>query len=489
MPFNLLSKSRYLSGLQCPKYIWMQFHDPKNIPATDTVTQYLFDQGHQVGVYIRQLFPGGINIPTDDFMENIRNTKELLAERKPLFEAGVFSGQIYSRVDILNPVNEDEWDIIEVKSSTSVKDVHIDDVSFQKYCCEKAALKIRSCKLAYINTRYVKNGEINPKELFILEDISTRVGKVSEGIEERVLNLLEVISNVKCPKVTIGRRCLAPYECPLRVECWKFLPENSIFDLRGGKTKQFSLYEQGIISIKDIPNEIPLSRQQQIQKECVITGTAHVEKEKIRLFLDMLIYPLYYLDFETMGPAIPIYDGMRPYQTIPFQFSLHIVENDKSEPVHHSFLADGIEDPRSQLLHELQRLLGSEGSIIAYNSGFEEGILKELVEAFPEYKDWLEDILIRVVDLLFPFSNFHYYHASQKDTASLKKVLPAITGKGYEDMGIGTGMNASIAYERMTYGNATEEEIARIRADLIKYCKLDTEGMIWVVDNLKRMSD
>ena len=486
---QLLSKSKYLNGLQCPKYLWVLLNEPERIPEPDTVTQYIFDQGHLVGELAKKLFPDAIDIPTDDFMDNLRQTEQLLQQRHTLFEAGILAGDLYSRIDILNPVNEDEWDIVEVKSSTSVKDVHIDDVSFQKHCCEKAGLKIRTCKLGYINNQYVKNGEIDPKELFILEDISTQVEKMGGGIEERALNLLEVISNKTCPEVTIGKHCLAPYECPLRAGCWGFLPENSIFDLRGGKTKQFSLYEQGIISIKDIPNDIPLSRQQQIQKECVITGTTHVEKKEIRLFLDMLKYPLYYLDFETMGPAIPIYDGVRPYQTIPFQFSLHIVENDESEPVHHSFLADGIEDPRPQLLHELQRLLGSEGSIIAYNSGFEEGVLKELVKAFPEYTDWLEGILIRIVDLLFPFSNFHYYHSSQKDTASLKKVLPAITGKGYEEMGIGAGMDASIAYERITYGNATEEEIARVRSDLIKYCKLDTEGMIWIVDKLKKMSD
>jgi len=200
-----------------------------------------------------------------------------------------------------------------------------------------------------------------------------------------------------------------------------------------------------------------------------------------------LEYPLYYLDFETIGPAIPIYDGMRPYQTIPFQFSLHIVENDESEPVHHSFLAEGIEDPRPQLLSRLQGLLGSEGSIIAYNSGFEEGVLKGLVEAFPKYTGWLESILIRIVDLLIPFSSFHYYNASQKDTASLKKVLPAVTGKGYEEMGIGAGMNASITYERVTYGDAIQEEISRVRADLLKYCKLDTEGMIFIVNKLREL--
>jgi len=165
------------------------------------------------------------------------------------------------------------------------------------------------------------------------------------------------------------------------------------------------------------------------------------------------------------------------------------VESDVSEPVHHSFLAEGIEDHRPQILHELQRLLGSEGSIIAYNAGFEEGVLRELVEAFPEYTDWLEAILTRIVDLLFSFTNFHYYHASQEDTASLKKVLLAVTGKGYEEMGIGTGMDASITYERIMYGSATKEEIARLRADLVKYCKLDTEGMIWIVDELRKLSD
>jgi hypothetical protein len=484
----LLSKSKYLTGLQCPKYLWLQIHEAERIPAADAITQFVFDQGHVVGEYAKKLFPGGIDIQHDDFMENIVTARKLLAQRKPLFEAGILYGRIYCRSDILNPVNEDEWDIIEIKSGTSVKEVYINDVSFQKFCCEKAGLKIRSCKLGFINRQYVKNGEIEPKELFILEDISTRVEEISEGMEERVSKLLEVMSNKECPEMTIGQHCLAPYECPLREECWGFLPENSVFDLRGGKTKQFSLWEQGIISIKDIPKDILLSRQQQIQRECVVTGSVHVEKEEIRQFLNKLKYPLYYLDFETFGPAIPVYDGTRPYQDMPFQFSLHVVESAGSEPVHHSFLAEGIEDPRPRILRELQRLLGSEGSIIAYNAGFEEGVLKELVEAFPDYTDWLEGILTRMADLLFPFTNFHYYNASQKDTASLKKVLPAVTGKGYEEMGIGAGMDASIAYGRIMYGNATEEEIATVRADLLEYCKLDTEGMIWVVDELRKLS-
>ncbi len=484
---KILSKSRYLNGLQCPKLLWVATNEPERISEPDTTTQYLFDQGHLVGELARKIFLEGFDVPFENFMGNIAMTKKLLEQRKPVFEAGVLSGRIYSRIDILNPANEDEWDIIEVKSSTSVKEINLHDVSFQKLCCKRAGLKIRNCKLAYINNQYVKNGEVDPNELFILEDISTQVEEVSEGIEERVQSMLDLISDKTCSENGIGKHCLTPYECMLRQICWGFLPENSVFDLRGGKTKQFSLYEQGILYIKDIPDDIRLSRQQQIQKECVITGNTHVENDEIQQFLERLEYPLYYLDFETIGPAIPIYDGTRPYQTIPFQFSLHIVEYDESEPVHHSFLAEGTDDPRPQLLRELQEVLGSEGSIIAYNSGFEEGVLRELVEAFPEYLDWFEGILVRIVDLLMPFSNFHYYNASQKDTASLKRVLPAITGKGYEEMGIGAGMDASIAYERITYGDATQEEISKVRTDLEKYCALDTEGMIWIVDKLRKL--
>ena len=485
---QLLSKSKYLVGLQCPKYLWLQIHEPEKIPETDAVTQYVFDQGHLVGEYAKKLFPGGIDIPNDDFMDNIRQTKALLAERKPLFEAGIRYGNIYSRLDILDPVNEDEWDIIEIKSGTSVKEVYIHDVSFQKFCCEKAGLKIRTCQLGFINNQYVKNGDIDPKALFTLEDISAKVEEAGDGMEERVSNLLETISHGACPDAAIGQHCLAPYECALRAECWGFLPENSVFDLRGGKTTQFSLFEQGIVSIKDIPDDILLSRQQQIQKECVMTGKVHVEKKEIRRFLSRLEYPLHYLDFETFGPAIPLYDGTRPYQNIPFQFSLHVVENEASELVHHSFLAEGREDPRPRVLRELQTLLGAEGSIIAYNAGFEESVLTELVEAFPDYTDWLEGVLTRMVDLLHPFTNFHYYNASQKDTASLKKVLPAVTGKSYEGMDIGAGMDASVAYGRMICGNPTEEEIAKVRADLLKYCGLDTEGMVGIVDKLKALS-
>ena len=480
----LLSKTRYLNGMQCLKYLWILSHEPEKIPVLDMATKYMFDQGHLVGDLAKRLFPGGIDIPTDDFMGNIRRTEELLEKRKPLFEAGILTEGIYSRVDILNPSNVNGWDLIEVKSTTSVKDVHLDDVSFQKYCCEKLGLKIQKCLLMHINNQYVKEGEIDPQKFFTLEDITGKVEQSSNGIQDRIADMLGVISATTCPEVTIGKHCSDPYDCAL-TECWAFLPEYNIFKLYYGGKKSFDLFDSGIITIREIPDSYKLNDKQRIQQACELSGKPYVDREGISNFLDTLQYPLYYLDFETVGPAVPLFDGTRPYQAIPFQFSLHVAENDGAKPKHFSFLASGTGDFRPTFLAELKNVLGDAGSIVVYNQGFEEGILKELALAFPEYHDWVNRVRERLVDLLSPFRQFHYYNPLQKGSASLKSVLPALTGKGYEDLDISDGQAASIAFQAVTYGNVFEEERNKVRSDLEKYCGLDTEGMIWIIASLR----
>lgn len=482
-----LSKSKYLTGLQCPKLLWVQFHEPKKILEPDPITQYFFKQGHLIGELAKKSLPGGIDVPTDDFMDNIRQTEQLLQERIPLFEAGLLSEGTCSRIDILNPVGEDEWDIIEVKSSTSVKDQHFDDLSFQKYCCEKVGLKTRKCFLMHLDSHYIRYGEIDPEKLFVLQDVSVEVEEAIRGMQDRIRSMFETVSASKCPDVTIGRHCSDPYECPI-TECWDSLPEGHVFTLYSGGGRCDELFNQGILTIKDIPDNYRLSLAQQIQKECEVTGQPHVNREGIADFLGTLRYPLYYLDFETIGPAVPIFDGTRPYQDIPFQFSLHIVQKVEAGPEHFSFLASGADDPRLALLSELKKLLGYSGSIIVYNQGFEEGILKESENAFPEYSSWVSMVCGRLIDLLKPFRKFHYYHPMQRGSASLKSVLPALTGRSHEGMDIANGMAASIAFQAVTYGDVPRETRDKVRADLEKYCSLDTEGMILIVERLRALS-
>ena len=482
----LLTKTKYINGLQCPKYLWVLFNDPGRVPAPDANTQYTFDQGHVVGELAKKLFPDGIDVPQTSFRDNIDQTIQLMKERKPLFEAGILAGNLYSRLDILCPANEDEWDIVEVKSSTRVKDVHIDDLSFQKICCEEAGLTIGKCYIVYINNKYVRNGEIDSSQLFIRADLTPEVENISVDIRDKIKSMLQVALLGECPEVIIGPHCREPYDCPLE-ECWEHLPESDVFSLYYSGKKAFDLYNMGIVSIKDIPSDYKLSDKQVIQKESLITGEAHLDNDAIKGFLSSLEYPLYYMDFETINPGVPLFNGARPYQNIPFQFSVHVVSDEHSEPKHLSFLAEGTQDPRPKLLKELQKALGDRGSIITYNKGFEEGILRGLAETFPGCKEWVNQVITRIVDLLTPFRNFDYYHPAQNGSASLKSVLPAVTGKGYENLDIAEGMLASIKYEKVTYGEVSDEERNKVRSDLEKYCSLDTEGMIWIVEKLKEL--
>ena len=484
----MLSKTNFLYGLQCHKYLWTMLHDRKSIPPPDAATQFTFDQGHEVGALARKLFPNGIEIPADDFSANIRLTRENLLAGRTLFEAGILAGNIFCRPDILNPLDAGQWDIIEVKSSTSVKDVNIWDVAFQRLCCQRLGLKIRNCSVAYINNKYVRQGRIDPGQLFTIDDITGRVNEFSDGLAGKVEEILAVMVRQQCPEVGIGRHCADPYECPLQQLCWAFLPGQRIFDLYYGGKQCFELFESGINGLSDIPAGFKLNGKQQIQVNCAASGEPHVNQEAIRSFLATLQYPLYYLDFETFGTAIPLFDGVRPYQQIPFQFSVHVVPGNNESAVHFSFLAEVAGDPRAALAGELRKVLGESGSIVAYSAAFETRVLNDLAEALPEYKGWVDGLRGRMVDLLKPFSSFHYYHPGQKGSASLKNVLPVLTGISYEGLTINDGRTAAAAFMEATYGDAAEAEGKKIRQDLEEYCRQDTGGMVEIINRLAALA-
>jgi len=483
---TILTKSKYLLGLQCPKLLWMEVNG--ETPEPDESAKHKFQVGNIIGELAKKLFPDGIDIPTKDFKANLNKTQEFLKERKPLFEASFLIDDMFSRPDILCPVGDDGWDIIEVKSGTKIKDVNIHDVSFQKYLYEKHGLKIRKCFLMHLNNQYVKDGEIEPKELFVQTEITQEANSAMIGIQKKIDNMLKIINSKKCPKVDIGKHCKDPYECSIKYSCWDSLPEENVFNLYLGGKKSYELYDKGIIKIKDIPECFKLNPRQKIQRECAINSSCKIDKDKIKRFLNELKYPLYYLDFETINPALPKFDGMKPYQRIGFQYSLHIVEKPKAKPKHISFLTDGTDDPRPKFLQSLKDNLGKKGDIIVYNESFEKGVLTEHTDAFPEFQDWLsKNIMPRIKDLLIPFRQFYYYDPKQCGSASIKKVLPVMSDLSYKDMEINNGGDASIAYENVTYGDVSEKEKKKVRDALEKYCELDTLAEIKIIERLMEL--
>jgi len=484
-----LSKSKYLAGLQCKKFLWYLYNRKEDIPEIDAASQARMDQGNAVGELARTLYPGGLKLDRAEKPEKqAERSLEAARLRKPLFEAGFVYKRAYALADILVPVGTDAWDLIEVKSSSSVKDEHICDVAFQRYTYEGAGLKIRNCHLMHIDNQYVRKGALEPKKLFKTEDITRDVNEFIPGIENEIGRMVDIIAAKDAPDVKVGRHCDDPYECPLQDICWDFLPQkDDVFCLYYGTKKAYELMESGILCLADIRDSIKLSDNQCLQIASHKSGKPHIDKEAIREFLDSWRYPLHFLDFETLSTAIPLYDLSRPYENIPFQYSLYILRKKNDKPERHIYLAPDRRDPRPEVLQRLQALLGDEGSIIAYNASFEKNTLRKAAKAYPDYKQWVDSIEKRIVDLLEPFRSFHYYHPDQAGSASLKQVLPVLTKSCYDNMEIADGTMASTEFYRVMFGdNVGVNERKHVRSALEKYCDLDTKGMIDIFEALKK---
>ncbi len=481
----MLTKSNYLIGLQCPKLLWITKNDKERIPKPDKQALAKFKRGHIIGKLATTLFDDGITISDVNMKSNMRKTLEALKERKPIFEAGIIQDELFSRADILLPVGKDEWDIIEVKSGSRVKDLNIHDVAFQKYVYEKAGLKIRNCILMHLNSEYVRNGEIEPSELFIQTDITEKMEEYSSNIKENIEKMFKVINGEE-PEFSVDDILTIEYDNICKDEFIDNLPEDNIFQMYRMFTKdKIKLYKEGIIKIKDIPESTKLNKKQQIQRRLAFEGETHIEKDEIKNFLNTLKYPIYYLDFETINPALPKFDGTKPYQQIPFQFSLHIQNEHKGELKHVSFLAEGISDPRQKFMQALKDNLGKEGSILVYNQSFEKSRMRESADYLPEFNDWYEEnILPRIKDLWDPFKDFSYYNPKQKGSASIKALLPIFSKLKYSDLELGNGAMASLEYERVTYGEVEEAERLKVYKALEEYCKMDTFAEVEIVEGL-----
>ena len=485
---TVISKSKYLAGLQCPKLLWHHYNARDAFPPIDAAKQAIFDIGHQVGDLAKGLYPGGEEVPWNRVLaKTIAETQKLLLHRKPIYEASFEVDGCYCRADIMVPNEDGSWDLYEVKSATKVKYINIADAAFQTHVIERSGVTLDRLFLVHIDNSYVRQGGIDPEGLFHAEDVTFQARALQPEVESRVASMHGIIAG-DCPNTPIGEHCSDPYDCDLWDQCSAFLPKFDVGQLyRARKSKVFELIAKGITDLGEVPPS-ELSPGQLVQQQVVQSGQTHVERESIRAWLDGLDYPLHCFDFETMNPAVPLFDGTRPYQQIPFQFSLHILEQEGTVPHHIEFLAESPGDPRPALLEALSAI-GSRGTILAYNMGFERRILRELAEAFPVHGAFLSDLDGRFQDLITPFNSFWYYNADQRGSCSLKYVLPVLTGTTYEGMEISEGGQAMREYTRVVYGDVATEEKVRVLHALRKYCQQDTEALIRILDALRNSMD
>jgi len=485
VPVRFLTKSRFLQGKQCSKLLWFSAEDL--LPAPDQQTLAIFEEGKKVGALARQLFPGSIEIGGNSFEEAVAESAHAIQQRRPLFEPAFVYGECAVRVDVLIPDEDGGWSLVEVKSTTTVEEIHFHDAAFQIHVLIGAGLRINRCFVAHINATFVKRGPINPREFFTLADVTAQVEALRYGIKTEVEKMLSVIRQPEAPAVPIGRWCDHPYPCRLRETCWRHLPDQNVTHLYRGGNKSFRLLARGITRIADVPVDVKLTARQAIQHRVAKTGRAHVDKYAIQAFLDQIKYPVSSLDFESWSTAIPTLDGTKPYAQVCFEYSLHIVRSPGAELEHQVHLAESVDDPRPAFMHSLQSVLPSEGSVVGYNIGFELARLKECCEVLPQYRPWAEDVQRRAFDLLPVFRSFAFYDAGQGGSCSLKAILHPMTGKSYSDLDVRDGSQASAEFLRVMVGDVEDTERQRVRSALERYCSRDTESLLWIISALQRL--
>jgi hypothetical protein len=469
-----LSKSRYMAGRQCPKKLWQAVYDPE--PTDEPLPGTIKGMGIEVGIKARLLWPGGVLIDTLDSAEAIRRTKALIANPTvpAIFEAALAHHGVLIRVDALERLPDGRWRLNEVKSSTRIKDEHLEDVALQAYVIAGNDLELSDAYLAYINDKYIRDKEVDWNTLFCREDVTDDLIPLLPDVPERIANMHKVLCSTEAPEVTPSRHCFQPHDCEFWKRCTAEKPKDWVFYIPRLSSADFDKLEgSDVVSMRDVPNNLSLTPKQQRVVDVAKSGKAYRSAELAKL-LPILAPPASYLDFETFSPAIPIYACTRPYQRIPFQWSWH--HNDGSGSlIHTEFLAQGDTDPRRELSETLLRVSEQfPGTVLAW-SRFEEKVLRDMAELFPDLAERLIAVVYRIVDLLEIVAN-HIAHPDFQGSFSMKAVAPALAPDlTYGDLDIADGGEASSAFYRIVADPALSPEARdELRQSLLKYCQRDT---------------
>ncbi|MFI5148715.1 MAG: DUF2779 domain-containing protein [Bacteroidia bacterium] len=487
---HLLSKSAFIRGLQCPKSLFLYKYYPQLRDPVPPERQAVFQRGTNIGILARDLFPGGV----DASPKNIRQYSESIAKTKALIESGTEviyeaafqSGRVLAALDILAK-KDGKWYAYEVKSSSRITPSHILDAALQYHVIVNAGLELEDFYLAHLNTNYMRKGAIDPHSLFKIVSVGKQARSKGEMIAAQIEKQKEILNLSQVPEVAIGEHCFSPYSCDFMGHCWKGVPHDSVFNLGGmRKAELFSLYNSGIRRIDDIKDDTSFPEEVKIQLQTLRSETPLIDTRRLKEYMSGIHYPLFFLDFETTMPAVPLYEKTHPYQHLPFQYSLHYKKDRDAELKHVEFLAETHSDPRKSFLLSLLEHTAGWGDILVYYATFERSIFNSLKKDFPEYGEEIDKRLARIRDLIIPFADRIYYHPAMKGSSSIKNVLPALVpGFSYEGLKITNGNVAMTVYEQLRSESdlfAQQEK----REALLAYCSMDTLAMVKIYEVLEK---
>ena len=479
-----LSKSKLLAFRQCPKRLWLEVHQPA-LRQDSGATQASFAAGHQVGDMARQIYDPQqrgqlIDPQAEGFDAAFARTDSLLRTAQPIFEAGFRAEGALAFADVLLPVGKNKWRMVEVKSSTSVKDYHRDDAAVQAFVARACGVPLQAIALAHIDNRWTYPGNGDYQGLLVEEDLSAEAFARADEVRGWIADAHTVVARKKAPAITTGSQCTTPYECGFIAHCQSQEPqaEHPVQWLpRPGNGIKAHMAEHGTCELRDLPDAL-LNPVQQRVKTATLSGRAFFDQRAAAQALAAHKLPGYFLDFETIQFAVPIWASTRPYQQIPFQFSVHRLGR-TGRATHQAFLDLSGSNPALAFAQALVAACDARGPVFVYNAAFERTRIHELADQFPRLAPALQAINERIVDLL-PVARQHYYHPSQQGSWSIKAVLPALCPDlSYDALdGVQDGGGAQQAYLEAITPATSAARKAALERQLLAYCHLDTWAMV-----------
>ena len=487
-----LSKSKYCRCVQCQKILWLEKYKPECATPEDKTV--IFENGHKVGELAKGLFGDYEDIPFDrNISPMIKQTEELMPNKPNIItEASFDYNHNFCSVDILKN-DLDGVEIYEVKSSTKVKDIYLDDAAYQYYVLSNLGYNVKKVCIVYVNNEYVK-GELPVEEeldqYFNIEDVTaialSKQDEIQNNIDE-INRFMEQYGEYNEPPTYLEPKCFDPYGCDFWEYCTRDLPKPNVFDVAGmWRSKKFEKYNEGKVSFEDLLYEdLNPKYLEQVDFEVNDKGPK-INKAAIARTLDSLEYPLYFIDYETYNQPIPEVEGTKPYQQLPFQYSLHIIEEEGAPIEHKEFLAEvDDEDFIRHFAEDMISNLPEDGSVIVYNKAFESSVNRKIGELYPEFADEMARINHNMVDFMVPFKNRDYYMKEMEGSYSIKYVLPALYPDDpeldYSNLPlVHNGGEASETFVGLK--NKSSEEQESIRNALLLYCGLDTYAMVKLLE-------
>lgn len=489
-----ISKSDYMLFLKHPAWLWLKKYDKNKLPPVDDKIQAIFDAGYLFESYAQLLFPNGVRLGFEDYEEYLnlpaRTSKALDEGVTTIFQGRFEHKQLTFICDVIKVVGDKILDLYEIKSSTRVKTEHEFDLAFQMIVLEACGYKINNIFVVHVNGDYMRSGEINTVELTTISDISEKVKEKREETKTNIKKALGVIASAKIPDISPSLfkgdsfgEWLTIYRGLTTVN-----PE-SIYDLfMVNADKIGKLEELKIKRLVDIHDEFLLSDKQKFQVLATKQNREIIDKNEIKKFLKTLVYPLYFLDYETLSSVIPAFDGISPYQQIPFQYSLHVLDKPDGMLSHYMYLHRENSNPVSALSYSLKSNIGATGTVLVWSESFEKNCNKSIAKLCPEYELFYEQLNARIVDLMIPFSANWYVHKDFGGSASLKKVLPVlVTELSYKELGIHEGDAAKRLWMEAVLESKREDSKEKILNDLEEYCKMDTLAMVEIYKQLLKI--